>query len=382
MHKSSGAEQLWRVGVCASPYWPPFTEAIVEVARVGYATSLWQCVHGYDTEQPLQQWYDNGERFDCILGVLRTAASVRHARHLAPHVISLSSNLPPADGIHYVQFDAEAIGRMAAEHLLERKITAAAFFCPQQQHCGLLARGAAFAACLGEAGVPYLGSFSSFGRKQAHLLAEHSGPVGLFAADDQSASQLATSLAERNIPIPYKAMVLGVNDQEYLCHFGPVPLSSIRLDGIAMGNACVELLKHLAFGNGTGAAPIVAIPPLGVTVRTSTEPLLMGDDLAGRALALLRKSPHVPGDVNAWAGMASTSRRPLERSLRQVLNRTPKQLLDAERVRRAIQLLRSSNHGMERIAEMSGFSSARHLRETLQRVDGRSPTTVRHSGST
>lgn len=365
------------LGVCASPYWPPFTDAIVEVSRVGYATSLWQCVHGYDPEMPLRQWKEEGRRFDCILGILRTEQALALAKELAPRVISLASNLPPTTDTWNIIFDARKVGWLAADYFSGVKVAAGAFFCAEPEHLGLMERGKAFEEAILKAGRPFLGTFRDASQISEALLRAQDGPVGFFAADDQSASRLSSGLARRGVPVPYKAMILGVNDQDYLCHFGPVPLSSIRLDGEGMGRACVDVLKGLAAGVSHQQPRTILIPPTGVTVRAITAISLVGDDLAGRAMAKLRQAATVPTDVNEWADMVLSSRRPLERVLRKVLNRTPKQILDGERVRRASHLLRTSHHSMDRVAELAGFSSARHLRETLVRLEGRTPSEVR-----
>lgn len=365
------------VGICSSPHWPPFTEAIVEVSREGYATSLWHSVHGYHPDNPLRQWKAEGRSFDCILGILRNQRSLQLAHELAPHVISLSSILPLTDNAWHVVFDAKKIGTMAGEYFIDHKIAAGAFFCTEPDHFGLMARGAAFAETMAASKVPFLGNFADANAISAQALRAVEGTVGFFAADDQAACHLSAGLAQSGIPVPYKAMILGVNDQDYLCHFGPVPISSIRLDGEGMGRACVELLKAIATGTDRLLPKNTLIPPIGVTVRASTSLALVGDDLASRALSKLRQVEAVPANVEEWALLASTSRRPLERALKQVLNRTPKQVLDAERVRRASRLLRTSHHTMEGVAELAGFSSARHLRETLIRLEGRRPSDFR-----
>jgi AraC-like DNA-binding protein len=353
----------------------------VEVSRVGYATSLWHGVHGYHPDNPLRQWKAEGRSFDCILGILRNERSLELARELAPHVISLSSILPLTDNAWHVVFDAKKIGTMAGDYFLKNKIAAGAFFCTEPDHVGLMARGDAFAETLAASKVPFLGNFSDANVISSHALRAVKGTVGFFAADDQAACHLSAGFSRNGVPVPYKAMILGVNDQDYLCHFGPVPLSSIRLDGEGMGRACVDLLKAIATGSEGLLPRNTFIPPLGVTVRASTSAALVGDDLASRALSKLRQAEAVPVNVEEWARLASTSRRPLERALKQVLNRTPKQFLDAERVRRARHLLRTSHHTMEGVAELAGFSSARHLRETLIRLEGSRPSEIR-GGST
>lgn len=368
------------VGICASPYWPPFTDAVIEVARTGWLTSLWRCNHGYDALQCLADWEKEGRRFDVVLGSVSTPEAIESALRCAPKVISLSSAIAPDPRIWQVVFDARRIGELAAKHLIDKGVSQA-LYCGQAQHHGLEKRGDAFLRQMKAAGVRILGAHTRFEEIDFIRIRKESGLVGCFAGDDQCANELSFQLARHGIPIPQKALVLGVNNQEYLCHFGPVPLSSIRLDGSAMGKTCTGILKKIAADLPLGAQRLYEIPPLGVTVRASTDAELLGDSLTSRALAALRRAKTVPSGVDEWADIASTSRRPLERTLRQVLSKTPKQMLDAERVRRAIYHLRNTMLGMEEVADVAGFSSARHLRETMLRVEKRTPTEIRFPGT-
>ncbi len=365
------------VGICASPYWPPFTEAVVEVARTGWLTSLWRCHHGYDPRKSLTEWAKEKRRFDVILGCIGDGQSLVTALRLAPSVISLSSAIAPDARIQQVVFDPVSIGETAARHFLAKGVTHAVYY-GMEGHHGLEKRGRAFIRSMEEAGITVIGTYTNLDRIDMRRMHKEPGLVGCFAGDDQCANDLAVHLVKHGVSIPYKALVLGVNNQEYLCHFGPVPLSSIRLDGAGMGKVCNEILKNTAADIPHGGERYFAVPALGVMTRASTDSGMLGDSLTSRALAALRRARRVPVGVDEWAEMVSTSRRPLERTLRQVLSKTPKQLLDAERVRRAVYHLRNSQLGMEEVADASGFSSARHLRETMLRVEKRTPSEIRN----
>lgn len=377
MFDSIPSRPVLNLGICASPRWPPFTDAILEVVRTGWQTGLWHCLHGFNPHSALHQWVREKKTFAVILGALMDEEMVFLARQQANRVLSFSSCLPPDERIWQVLFDPVAIGRAAAEHLRKQGVVAAVVYQPAT-HWGLQRRGEVFAEAMHEAGIPVWGTFRTLESLPLDQIRRADGAVGFFAPDDEYANPLSCALVEANIAIPYQAMVLGVNDQEYLCHFGPIPLSSVRLDGAAMGKACVSLLQEWATDPDASRIPRIEwIPPLGVTVRASTSGEVLGDSLVSRALQALRHDDELPRTVEAWAVRVGSSRRPLEKRLRRVFTQSPKQMLDAERIRRAVYALRNTRQDMETIASRAGFSSGRHLRETLQRVLDQTPSEIR-----
>lgn len=363
------------LGICASPRWPPFTDAILEIVQTGWQTGLWRCHHGFQPQSALASWANEGKRFDVIVGALMDSTMIGQARSCADMVVSFSSCIEPDTSITNVLFDPEAIGQVAAQHFQEQGMVAAAVYQPIK-HWGLQRRGEVFTHSVKRVGLPFLGSFSDLTQLPLDSIRQAAGAVGVFVPDDEFANTVASYLHENDISIPYQAMVLGVNDQEYLCHFSPVPLSSVKLDGAAMGRACVSLLKRRLAG-GTSHPRTIWVPPLGVTVRASSNGAFLGDSLVSRALQTLRQDKKLPLTVEAWASRVGSSRRPLEKRLREAFVQTPKQLLDAERIRRAIYALRQTQQDMESIASHAGFSSGRHLRETLQRTLGKTPSEIR-----
>ncbi|MCC5789229.1 MAG: substrate-binding domain-containing protein [Opitutales bacterium] len=373
---SSSPKPLLDIGICASPRYPPFTDAILEIVREGWKSGLWRSQHGFSPTEDLERWEKENHQFDAMVGILATKEHLHKALTMAPAILSLSSAQPPHSGVGHLFFDPEAIGRMAAEHLLAKGISAGAYY-SLYSHYGLKKRGEAFAKTIEAAGIPFLGTFTRKDTLPIEKIRKQKGPVGFFAGDDELAAPLSAFLAEQGIDIPWQAMVIGVNNQEYLCHFGPVPLSSIELDGKEMGRQASQFLRDLATGRSRFPKEIVLIPPSGVITRASTDPTLVGDYLASQALSNLRQATTVPANVEEWAAMIGSSRRPLEKRLRQVLGQTPKQLLDYERIRRATYLLQNTRLPMENIAEKAGFSSGRHLRETFLRLENRTPSDIR-----
>ena len=86
-----------------------------------------------------------------------------------------------------------------------------------------------------------------------------------------------------------------------------------------------------------------------------------------------------PLTVTDLAKRANTSPRHLGRQFRAVTGQTPLQWLLTQRVRRAQQLLESTDDPIEKVATATGLGTATTLRRHFQRVVGVPPNTYRRS---
>ena len=79
------------------------------------------------------------------------------------------------------------------------------------------------------------------------------------------------------------------------------------------------------------------------------------------------------------ARRAAMSTRTLSRRFREQVGTTPRQRPPTQRIRRAQQLLETSDLSVERVATKVGFDSATNLRERFVRVVGTSPAAYRRA---
>ncbi|MEU3001442.1 helix-turn-helix domain-containing protein [Streptomyces sp. NPDC006863] len=102
-----------------------------------------------------------------------------------------------------------------------------------------------------------------------------------------------------------------------------------------------------------------------------------GSTLLGPTLHWMAGNLHRPLTLADIAGHAAMSVRSLNRHFRAQTGTTPQQWLLRARVRRAQQLLETTDLPVERIADASGFGSAVTLRHHFARVAGTSPHAYR-----
>ncbi|TQJ06460.1 helix-turn-helix domain-containing protein [Kribbella jejuensis] len=151
--------------------------------------------------------------------------------------------------------------------------------------------------------------------------------------------------------------------------------------------AAVDLCLHLVhLDHGATIANTVArrlvVPPHrtgGQAQFVSTPVQVSGDHSLTELLAWAQERLDQPLTVTDLARHANTSPRHLGRQFRSITGQTPLQWLLTQRVRRAQQLLESTDDGIEKVAAATGLGTATTLRRHFQRVVGVPPNAYRRS---
>jgi AraC family transcriptional activator FtrA len=151
--------------------------------------------------------------------------------------------------------------------------------------------------------------------------------------------------------------------------------------------AAVDLCLHLIhLDHGAAIANTVArrlvVPPHrdGGQAQFVTTPIqVSGDHQLARLLAWARERLDQPLTVTDLARQASTSPRHLGRQFRAVTGQAPLQWLLTQRVRRAQELLESTDESVEAVATATGMGTATTLRRQFKRIVGVPPDTYRRS---
>lgn len=288
-----------------------------------------------------------------------------------------------------VLMDNRAIGRLAAEHFLERGHR-------QFAYAGMLSvwhgreRLAGFREALEgrarelrvfpEGDEALEGMFGPEGLPVIQRwLRELTWPCALFCGDDSLGIRLINILVEMGIEVPGQAAVLGVNNDEINCSFGPCPLSSIDVNGREIGyRAAAKLDRMLRHPEAEVEDEVVA--PLGVVQRFSSDATAHEDLVVARALQFLQQNINQPIGVPDMARAAGVSKRVLERQFRHHFRHGPYEELLQQRMRRAQHLLTSTDWPLHRIALACGYPEYSIFSATFRRREGKSPKAFREAG--
>lgn len=325
--------------------------------------------------QTLMQWHGDG-----VVAGIASAADAAAARQLRIPIVNFVL-FSPIPGVPAVVVDHDAIGQLAAEHLLSRGYRQFAFY----GFRGVLysqRRQAAFTEAIARRHLPVKHHLRPYTASQgkpwedellalSRWVATLPTPIGIFAANDTRARLLADAARVVNRRVPHDVGIIGVDNFQIACEFGSPTLSSIACDWHRVGFESAKLLDRLMHGKSAPTAER-SIAPVGVVARESTDVMIVHHPLVAKAVEYIQQNLARPFGVKAMVEAAGVSRRTLELGFRESLQCSPADFLLRQRVERARELM-SSGMNLTRIARASGFSDLRQFRRAFVRFTSATP---------
>jgi len=297
-----------------------------------------------------------------------------------------------SDRFPQVATDDEAVGRLAAEHLLGRGFRHLGFFQLMPGDAGFVARrldgfrdelARRGIACHVHATPPEAHAEGQRGRPVLDdLVAWLDGlprPLGVFAPVDAIARLVVDAAGMIGTAVPEDIAVLGVDDELMTCESCVPPLSSIAIPGFRIGQLAAETLERVSAGEAV--PPQTLLPPVAVVTRRSTDTFAVDDTGVRRALQHLAEHAAEPVTIDDAAAAARVPRRSLERRFRAALGCSPHEKLVELRVERAKRLLAETDAAMSRVAAAAGFSDQKKLWAHIKAATGLTPTQYRRRHS-
>jgi LacI family transcriptional regulator len=304
---------------------------------------------------------------------------VRLARWQIP-LVNTSSRLTPAHWrVPRVINHDRAIGRLAAEHLLERGFRNFLFLGYPDHYYAQLRLGG-FRDRLGEAGLTCdqaspPGSVEGV-RRVIEVLKARSGPLAAFATNDHAAKQTVLACVEAGLDVPGDVAVLGVDNDQIECEQAMCPLSSIQIAAEKIGYLAAQRVADIAAGTSQSSEPVL-VDPIGVVVRQSTDVVAVGDPLVARAIRFIRNHASEPIGVENVLEEIPLSRRMLERRFRAAVGRTVVDEIRRHRISRAKELITSSDLSLSEIARVAGFGEPYYFSRVFRQQTGETPRAFR-----
>ncbi|QEH35171.1 Xylose operon regulatory protein [Aquisphaera giovannonii] len=312
----------------------------------------------------------------------------RSLQGLGRPLVNVSGVLPELR-VPRVGVDHEAVGRMAAEHLLDRGLRRFGFL-GYRDHAFSLGRQEGFRRVVRGAGCEVdvyhqaetiRWETSGLWRWDEGLEAwirRLAGPVGVLASHDLQGLQLCEACRRAGVRVPEEAAIVGVDDDDLLCELARPPLSSVGLPAERIGFEAARLLDRLLSAPARRAVPRpILLPPGGVVSRGSSDMLAIDDPVLAEALRFIREQAHRPLPVGEVARAASVSRRSLERRFRSGLGQSVLQQIRRARVERARALLARTGMPIGEVALASGFGEPKQLSTVFRQETGMTPTAYR-----
>ena len=337
------------------------------------------------------------EPFDgwiCRVADRRTASAL--AKSNRPVVDCLCESDFP--GFASVKTDADAIGRLAAEHFIKHRFANFAF-CGYRRVAFSDRRRNAFASFLEQKGFcpaiyrpPFtrqnrFGSDFLLGTRVesppdsedlADWIRRLPKPVGVFCCDDLRASQVLSLCRALAIAVPDEVAIIGVDDDPIYCMFSTPRISSIDPDAATIGKTAADTMAlMLSDRKTTTNPPRIVVPPRGIVERESTNVYPHAPPWFADALAFIRENVSngiSASDVFRHVGFSRTL---VERAFRECLSSSVQKQIAETRIAEAKRLLETTSRPIKEIAALSGFSTLEYLSRAFAAATGVSPTTWR-----
>lgn len=285
-------------------------------------------------------------------------------------------------GLPRVGSDMEAIGRIAAQHLLERGFRHIAF-CGFSDEYWSAQRQIGVTKAIGEG--QFCGAFNSpwedardnfWNNEKNRIFQWLQGlprPLGIVACNDARAYQILDSCRWFGIAVPTEIAVVGVDNSETFCELCEPSLSSVVPDAQRIGFEAAALLDALMNGE---APPLQEqlIAPREIVVRQSSDILAVDDAAVAAALHFVRSHACSGITVNDILKHAPLSRSTLERSFREILGHSPQEEIRRVKLQRIQQLLSETDWSLTRIAQATAFDSPDYMMVQFKRLTGQTPS--------
>ena len=339
-----------------------------------------------DFTEQLPEWF-NRWKWDGVIARVKTPLIARKLSKLKVPVVDLYGGLS-GFGFSTIRSDEISVGRLGAEHLIERGFRRFAF-------CGFNGtdwsdiRQSGFEQRVAEAGFSCqsfqnprhrpadgLPEYEEHGQRYEHELKHWlqslPKPLGLMACNDSRGRQVLNCCRELNIAVPDNLAVIGVDRDEIFCELSDLPLSSVILNSQQIGFEAAALLNRLITGEEVTDHPQV-IKPMGVATRRSTDVLAIEDRHIAMALRIIREHACEGLDIPKLLEQVPLSRSVLERRFAKILGRSPNEEILRVKLERACRLLEESDLSLAEVAEKCGFEHAEYFSRLFKKKLGPTP---------
>jgi LacI family transcriptional regulator len=284
-----------------------------------------------------------------------------------------------------ISANGELIGKMAAEHFLEKGFRHFAYYCLINAEW-TKKRGDAFAECVGQKGCgvdffPVKGTIGKSWQIKQQLLADWLGgldkPLAVLAGNDEQGRHVIEACRLADLRVPYDVAVLGVDNDDIVCDLCEPRLSSIALDSESAGFRAAEVLDKLMSSGQQYSDEEIVIQPTYVIQRHSTDILAVEDAAVSDAMRFIRENTRDNITVDEVALAAAVSRRVLEKKFNIMLNSTILKEIRLARTRTIETMLMETDMSISQIAEALDFPGIDHFSRYFKLEAGVSPLAYR-----
>ncbi len=202
-------------------------------------------------------------------------------------------------------------------------------------------------------------------------------PVGVFSITDSLGLHVLKACQMAGLAVPEEIAVVGCENDSTLCDISSPQLSSLEVDGFKVGYQAAALLEQM-MAKAKPTAPVeTLIPPKEIIARSSSDQLVVHDQVIRFALKMIREQATKGIRVADLCDQLNLSRSTLERRMEAAIGRKTKSEILRLQFKEVNRLLRDTEHTIEAISEMAGFKTASYLQASYAKRFGETPGAFR-----
>lgn len=330
-----------------------------------------------DVPMSSANWRPDGIITDRALG----RAQVKRMQQLGlKGIIALRDDEASYPNVHGVRLrhvgcDNARVGEEGARFLMAKKLRHFAYVPANVKDASLDCRQKAFADTLATSGfLPCVYQTPRAKRNSlddlVRWLVALPQPCGVMAAFDQRAKNVLDACRIAQIDVPAQILVLGVDDEEYICENTLPSLSSILPDFNGGGVRAAEALQQMIDGSDCQYGTMLLYGVKQIVERASTADVSGTARSVALACEFMRRNAAAPIGIDEIATAAGTSRRLLEKHFRAVMNTTAAHELQRIRLELVKKQLEETDIPLERVGERCGINAAAHLKRLFKSTFG------------
>ena len=299
--------------------------------------------------------------------------------------VAIGVDAETVPGLPHIVADGIAIGRIGAEHLMERGFKNLAYLGFEKSGWARK-RGKSFAERVEQADLncsifekPRVRGKLSWDAELVHIanwIRSLPKPLGLMACNDDRARHAIEACRTVGIRVPDEVAVLGADNDEVLCGLANPQISSIAINVERAGYEAADLLERLIAGEPMAEQEVIAHPTT-VVCRQSTDVYALEDKNMARVLRYIREHSRQLIQVGEICEAVAMSRRALELRFRKVFGHSVYDEIRKVRVEQVARMLAETNLPVSDIAKQLGYPSGKHISRYFRKEKGLTPAEYR-----
>lgn len=365
------------------PY-PHHQDVFAGIQRYAHEQADWQCLidehPGYGARRRRQP----GNQYDGVIARASHKMQRRLKRLNIPLVNTLFQTQRP--GLPAVFSDPWAMGRLAAEHLIDRAFRRLCVLVDQRhKHSWEVCQE--FVGRAEEADIecvvhdlpeePYEDSayWLHVDRSLIEVIEKLAPPVAVFAETAPVARLMVQQAQARQWRVPHDMAILCEHDLKAVVSVPP-QISSLEPNYERVGYEAAGLLDKLMAGSEPPPEPIY-VPPRGIIARESTDYFAVEDDAVAAALHFISRHLGEPLRLPDIAAAAAISSRMLQYRFDAALGRSISDEIRRLRIEAAKRMLAEPDRQIREIAVLCGFNNTDIMGQVFRRELGTTPRAYR-----